>query len=566
MRKENKRMVIFGIDGGTFNIMQPLLHKGDLPHLASLMSQGTSAPLLSTIPFVTPTAFTSFMTGVNPGKHGIFDFTAHSHATYDTGPLVGYPDIRVKTLWELLSEHNKRSNIITVPFTYPPSPLNGTALCLGNISMGRMSSYPPELAQEITGHIGGYEERYCKVIKEPDGAPPEELLDEYVKLCYYQVEKCTQAARYLLETYPWDVFMMVFVITDRFQHYFWRHMDPAHPAYDPVSNSKRGELIADSYRKIDEAIGDIMKLVPEHETNVIVMSDHGFGPLNYMFYTNRWLEKNGLLHFHKKRMNWAIGTPTIERCMEKLGLSSVANLFPSSVKKVRIPIAKKTPKPLVESIDWSRTKAYGTRWGININLKYREPFGVVEPGHDYDTLVETIIKDIDELKDPKTNKPLFKQVVRKEEIYHGPYIDEAHDILFNSNKLVFRKDDGHHDFLREIEATDLGNGEHIREGILILKGPLIHAEGKLDSPQLEDLAPTILYLLDLPIPDYMDGKVLTTCIQYDALRQKPPVILSSVSSKRGIDDRLDSSPQTKEGAKAEDERIRQQLKDLGYIE
>lgn len=560
MKGQGKKVVVFGVDGGTYNVMRPLLEQGYLPNLASLALDGVKSGLVSTNPFITPTAFTSFMTGVNPGKHGLFDFTSNSHRTYDNGPIVNSNHIKVKTLWNLLTEYGKRMNVITVPFTYPPTPLNGTMLCLGNVSEGRFRSYPPALAQEILDHIGGYEQRYVKVIREPNGPPSEALLDEIVDMCNYQLEKSKQAAMYLLKTYPWDFLMMVFVITDRFQHYYWRYMDPGHPAYEPINGQKRGNLIADSYRKADEAIGEILKLVPK-ESHVMVMSDHGFGPLHYVFHTNRWLEEQGLLHLHTKRAKWMVSSPSIEKCVNKVGLSKLAKKLPGVIRNIRVPVIVRKPIPLVEVVDWSRTKAYATRWGININLKAREPFGIVVPGRDYENLVETIIKGLREINDPKTGMSLFDLVVRKEEIYYGPYVDEAHDILISSGNAGLRKDPGGHAILREITARDFGNGEHRREGILILKGPLIDSDGKPDNPQLEDLSPTILYLMGLPVPDYMDGKVLTSCIKRDVLERNPVVRVSSVSMNRE-----ETTSGDTETSKEDDMLIRQQLKSLGYIE
>lgn len=560
MEGQDKKMVVFGIDGGTYHIMRPLMEKGCLPNLAALAANGVKSELSSTTPFVTPTAFTSFMTGVNPGKHGLFDFTSDSHRTYDNGPLVNSGNIKVKTLWDLLSKHGKRMNIITVPFTYPPTPLNGTMLCLGNVSEGRFRSYPPALAQEILDHIGGYEQRYLKVIREPNGPPSEELLDEYIELCNYQLEKSKQAAMYLLRTHPWDFLMMVFVITDRFQHYFWRYMDPGHPAYDPLHGQKRGNLIADSYRKTDEAIGEILKLVPK-EAHVMVMSDHGFGPLHYVFHTNRWLKEQGFLYLRRKKAKWVVSTPSLEKYLDKAGLLKIAKKLPGGIRNLRIPVIAKKSIPLVEAIDWTKTKAYATRWGININLRTREPFGIVEPGQDYEALVETIIKRIRKINDPKTGISLFDLVLRKEDIYHGQYLEEAHDILISSDNTVLRKDPGGHATLRKITSSDLGNGDHRREGILMLNGPLIDSDGKPDNPQLEDLSPTILYLMGLPVPDYMDGRVLTSCIKRDVLERHPVVRVSSVSMHRE-----ETASGDREISREDDMLTRQQLKNLGYIE
>src|SRR3569832_2836857 len=96
----NPKVVVFGVDGATFNVMRPLIEKGRLPHLAKLIKNGVSGPLQSTVPPVTAPAWVSFMTGVNPGRHGIFHFVANSHLDYEEGTLLGSAQIGEKTLWQ----------------------------------------------------------------------------------------------------------------------------------------------------------------------------------------------------------------------------------------------------------------------------------------------------------------------------------------------------------------------------------------------------------------------------------------------------------------------------------
>jgi predicted AlkP superfamily phosphohydrolase/phosphomutase len=561
MSAQNK-VVVIGIDGGTFDIIRPLIQKGELPHLASLMATGSAAELMSTLPFVTPTAFSSIMTGVNPGKHSLFDFIYHSHASYDDGPLVNYTHIRTKTVWELLTDQEKCMILVTIPFTYPPPHVNGVVLCTGNMTEGELRTSPPELAQEVVDYLGGYEAR---MIREPNGVVTEELLDDALSYWHYQAEKSKQATLYLLRTRPWDLLMTVFVLTDRVQHYFWRYMDPTHPAYEPNSRVKYRQAIYDAYRKVDEAIGEILEAVPA-ESHVVVMSDHGFGPLHCVFSTNRWLQEQGLLHLRRQRSSWTVKTPSLERCMERIGLSTLSKRLPRSIGNIRVPMIASRLTPQGEAIDWTRTQAYATRWGISINLKSREPFGIVEPGPTYETLVEAIMQSLREIPDRYTaDKPLFDLVARKEELYHGPYVGEAHDILMASSNtgVVLHKDPFLPEVLRDITPDDLGNGDHRREGILIMRGPSIEQGAQLSRPQLEDLAPTILYLMGLSIPDYMDGKVLTACLKPEVLKRQTVVLMPSISADR----ETSGLPDAQSGLNAEEEkRLREHLRSLGYLE
>lgn len=561
---QRPKVVVIGLDGATFDVMRPLMESGDLPHLASLAKTGaTEAELTSTFPFVTPTAFSSFMTGVNPGKHGVFDFTRDGHGTYDTGPIVNYTHIKARTLWELLGEHGKQSTLVTVPFTYPPTPFNGLMVSIGNMTEGRLSTYPTELTEELVQNIGGYEERFCKVIREPDGIPSKTFADYFIDQTRYQTDKVKQATLYLMQAHPWDLLMTVFVITDRFQHYFWRDMDPAHPAHHSTQRVEYRHMIRDAYRQVDEAVGAILDAAPS-DSNVIIMSDHGFGPLHYVFYTNRWLREQGLLEVHPQKTEWEIRARPLERCLTKVGLGMVARWLPGPVGAIPIPIIG-TRSPTVRNerlIDWMQTRAYATKWGVNINLKSREPQGIVEPGDEYEALVGTIIRKLRLVQDPKTGKPLFDLVTRKEDVYHGPYVGEAHDIVIAPNAVPteLEQSPSYPQVIREITGTDLGNGYHRLEGILMMKGPMIAPHAHVGQARLEDLAPTILYLLGLPIPDYMDGQVLTSAVRQQVLDQYPIEIVPRTADRQGMPDghRVESD--------GDDERIREQLRSLGYLD
>lgn len=558
------KVVVIGLDGATFDVMRPLMESGDLPHLASLAKAGAAdAELTSTFPFVTPTAFSSFMTGVNPGKHGVFDFTQDAHGTYDAGPVVDYTHIRAKTLWELLSEHGRRSTLVTVPFTYPPIPFNGLMVSIGNMTEGRLSTYPAKLAEELVRNIGGYEERFCRVIREPDGVPSRMFADYFIDQTRYQTDKVKQATLYLMQAHPWDLLMTVFVITDRFQHYFWRHMDSTHPAHHPTRGAEYRHMIRDAYRQVDEAVGAILDAAPK-DSHVIIMSDHGFGPLHYVFYTNRWLREHGLLEVHPQKTEWEIRSRPLERCLSRVGLGMVARRLPDVIGTIPIPtMGTRTPSRRTERvIDWSRTRAYATKWGLNINLKSREPQGIVKPSEEYEALVEMIIQKLRLVQDPKTGKPLFDLVARKEDVYQGPYVGEAHDIVIAPNTVPTELEQNplYPEAIREITPADLGNGYHRLEGILMMKGPMIAPHAKLGHPRLEDLAPTILYLMGLPIPDYMDGRVLASALRREVLDRYPVELVSATAHRREV------APSHRVESVADDERIREQLKNLGYLD
>lgn len=152
----NSKILVIGIDGGTFDIIKPMIEKGRLPNLASIMRDGISGELISTIPFLTSTAFTSFMTGVNPGKHRIFGFTSNSHVQYDDGSILNASHIGTETIWDILYKNKKRVLLVVVPFTYPPPKMNGAMIYTDVYSKGRIYTYPPGLQEDIRKVIGPY--------------------------------------------------------------------------------------------------------------------------------------------------------------------------------------------------------------------------------------------------------------------------------------------------------------------------------------------------------------------------------------------------------------------------
>ena len=141
--KPNKIMVI-ALDGATFDIIQPMIDRGELPNLSKLMSEGTYDKLLSTIPPETGPAFVTFMTGTNPGRHGITRFVRKS-VNQENAEVLNSSHIASKTIWELLSEHGKKLIVLNIPFTFPPIPINGAMVSFKN----GMQTYPPDLKERL---------------------------------------------------------------------------------------------------------------------------------------------------------------------------------------------------------------------------------------------------------------------------------------------------------------------------------------------------------------------------------------------------------------------------------
>lgn len=502
-----KKVLVIGLDGATFDIIKPLVKKGKLPTIAKLMKEGVHGKLKSTIPPASIPAWPSFMTGVNPAKHGCFDFMKrHKNEYY--GRLITSEDIKVPTLWKILSEFGKKSIVINVTGTYPPEKINGIIISGFLTPKGKNFVYPFTLQKEI-------EEKGYRIFVDDDvlKASDEAL---FLELCKLE-EKRVEVALHLMKRYEWDFFMIMIIGTDTIQHMLWNNKD----------------LIFRYYEKMDELISKIIENIEKDKTNIFIISDHGFGELKKIVHINKWLHDLGLLAYRRvdisstrefkikslkgERISWAkygillskLGI-TQENIVQVFGkftvLRAIYRFLPKKVKK----LFHELPKTNLD-IDWSNTKAFlasffGTETqGIMINLKGREPQGIVDPS-EYDRLREYIISKLKELKDPETGEKIFENVFKKEEIYTGPYINEAPDIV------TLLK--GEYKFSADLKAKEIITplnkiqGSHRLYGIFIAYGPDIKQDITIENAQIIDLAPTILHIFDIPIPKYMDGKVL----------------------------------------------------------
>jgi predicted AlkP superfamily phosphohydrolase/phosphomutase len=558
------KLVILGLDGATFDLILPWVQAGKLPHFARLLNRGISGRLRSTVPPMSPPAWNSFMTGMNPGKHGVYDFTGRKPHSYETR-FINASWRRAPTIWHHLSQAGQRVAVLSVPFTYPPERVNGIMVS-GMDAPGvaglvdRSATYPPELCDDINANVGDY----------PMGpnlfayTDPAEMVDAAVRT----IAKKTAAARYLYQKEDWDFFMFVLGETDAASHRFWRYYDPASPLRDAAPlDAKVANALLTIYQQADEVIGQFMALAAP-DTSFIVMSDHGNGgDSDKAVYLNRWLERQGLLRF---RMLNGFLKAGIERA-KHWGL----RVLPPNVKRA---IYRLTNIPdLVESwarfaaIDWRHTQAYSEETpyypSIWINLKGREPMGTVEP-HAYERLREHLSTQLAAWRDPYSGQKMIKRVHRREELYAGPCLEKAPDLtiaweLDNGYSYLFRPSTGiRRPPVHRLDAQErrrVKSGDHRDEGIFLATGPHFTAASELKEAGILDLAPTILYLLGLPIPPEMDGHVLTQIFPDEYLAHHP--IHQGIG---GLDAAFDE-PQRDYSA-AEEEAIRARLQGLGYIE
>ncbi len=547
------RVLVIGIDGGTFDLIQPWAEAGDLPNLARLMAEGAHGALESTLPPVTAPAWTTFATGKNPGKHSVFDFIRPTTGRTNERPgqfdLVNATSIRSQTLWQILSEANRTVGVMNVPVTYPPAPLNGFVIGGMLSPVGGNFTYPADLLKPYADQLKPY--RIAPQVQYKPGNETE-FTDDLLDL----VERRGEYALQLMADFSHDFLMFHFQATDIIQHAFWKYTDPGHPLYNSQANARFGSAIKQIYQRVDDYIGQILERTP-NDTTVIVMSDHGFGSLDYVVNMNLFLLDKGLLRL--KRGAWTrlktglfragITPASIWHLIERTGLQ---NYVWQVSKSTRNKVVGKFLS--FDDVDWSRTLAYsiGHVGQIFVNLKGREPEGIVEPGAEQESVRQRVTEALHELRHPKTGQPLMDKIIPADQVVHGPYANHSPDL-----HIVM---DGYRTIAFPLFATDNrivtrqirgDSGSHRLHGIFIASGPEIQA-GEITNARIQDLAPTILHLMGLPVPEDMDGHVLA-----QALMTSRTVEFRAVSS-------------TDEGVQAglseeETTEVEERLRALGYL-
>ncbi len=502
------RVLIIGLDGVPLQLIRRWAEQGDLPTFRRLMREGAVGHLRSTLPATSAPAWSSFMTGMNPGKTGVYDFLYRRPGTYTFFPNNARRRAG-RSLWRILSEAGKRVGVMNVPLSYPVEPVNGFIIS-GWMTpyTARDVAYPAYLLPELERHVGAY-----RIY--PAATFSEKRRDAYFRACHHLLTLRTRAAYYLLTREPWDFFMVVFFDTDRILHQLWHDLAPDHPWNRALGRSPDDTALRRYFQHLDASVDRLVQAAGE-DALVILMSDHGMGPARDMIVLNNWLWQVGLLRLRtrflsrmKERLfRWGFTLSTVHEWVDRLGLAKQAEYralysVDALLKKVFLSF---------DDVDWSQSLAYsfGRDVGpIYLNVKGREPGGIVPPGQPYLRLRDEIADMAREMRDPTTGRRLVGQVLYREEVYHGPYLEEAPDLIL----VPARREDVFYG-LADFGANRLArpmyrySGMHRDLGLVILHGRNVRPGRGLTGAEIIDVAPTVLHALGVPLPAEMDGRVL----------------------------------------------------------
>ena len=495
-------------------------------------------------------AWASCVTGVNPGKHGIFwSLIRRAGQAYPLRMMNSY-DIQAETLWALLGKQGYQVGVFNVPTEYPPMPVNGFLVC-GAMTPSEESSftYPKELKDEILRIVPDYR---CEV----DFAQID--LRKLSGQLIQSIENRERLLLYLLKNKSWDLLFAVFTETDLAQHKYWAGIDPAHPKHAAFPKELR-DFVYQVYERIDESIGRILQEISE-ETTIFVISDHGFGPFYQSFSLSEWLIKKGYLVLRRSIMKrWlkqlllkthALGVVHIIK--NRIHYSLASSKGKLNVRQARDNDAQSSGR-LIGRIDWEKTRAYSTSdCGIRINLETREPQGTVLPGIEEDSLKAEIKKELSRLQF-SNGQPVFEAIQTKEEAFSGPFLERASDLIVPVNHTHAPPKIEEWDFVLTLPNI---SGAHSPEGIFVASGKGIMKGGTIEGAELIDISPTILYIFREPLTEDMDGNVLLDIFD-------PPFRENRHITRKGSS--INFISETNVFSEKEEEQLEQKLKDLGYI-
>lgn len=547
--QERPKALVIGLDGADWRLLEPWLREGHLPALSRLITTGARGVLRSTIRPESSVAWSSFSTGMNAGKHGVFGFVEHAPGSY-AFQLANGSSVRARRFWEILGDEDRRVWIYNVPFTYPPAPVNGL-LVSGMLTPGPdvAFTHPPDLRGWLLSHFEKYQF---------DVTPSEGEQDALIASVRAITQQQLKTALLLLHKQPWDLGMVVFTGPDRLQHFLWACHDPGHPLRQ-ADHARLGNALLEHYQLLDEAIAEILDNLPPN-TLVLVMSDHGFNGCARRFYVNRWLVQEGYLALHEAN-TWRL---RLAAMTSKLGSVGWIRRLKRALLPARWGATTLRSAMFVRAVDWSRTRAYfGPDGGLRINLAGREPEGIVDPG-ELDTLRQELRQRSLALVDPDTGQPALSGVFAREELYHGPFTDRAPDLILEpqrdnpafAHNLVL---DGslEHPPPPLFGSSAPYTGNHTLDGVLIACGPGVTPGQQIVGAQIIDLAPTLLAALGVPIPDTMDGRVLSELFSPGSI----PEPRKSAPSEPSAKDALGASYSPEDESTVEG-----RLRGLGYLD
>lgn len=540
--------LVIGLDGGEWDVINPLIREGELPNIAQLKQEGISGPLESVTPPVSPPAWNSIQTGTNPGKHGIFDFTTFENDY--TRRSTNSSERGAAPFWEVLNDEGTTTGLFKIPFTYPPDNVDGFMIT-GFPTPRIVDDYatPESLVERIGPVESLFEDK--SLIRNGE-------VEEFKRNLLQVAERQTDLFLNLLREYDTQFSMMVYDGSDRIQHFFWKYFDESHPRYNP--DSSLVGAIEEYYKTVDHEIGRLLNEVDE-DCDVVILSDHGFGPLSSDIYIDEWLEEEGFLtrgSVSGQKVTANLLATTFDVGWEAIKRANLARAVKSMLPSSWFEFGSNLQVQSHHDVVWEDTKAFFTALSgqaLYVNVSDRFMKGTV-PRERYNEVIEELRESLVSIRHPESGEKLVKDVIRSDEEFEGWNLHRAPDLIVRTVPECTLRG-GHSDSLLKssTQKAQDRSGDHRKDGIFIANGRSF-ATGTAPSLSVLDIAPMLLYLHDCPIPVTIDGSVIED------------VFSSTIVDKKDVqttDQYGQSESSGRQWSEEEEKELEQRLNDMGYL-
>jgi len=522
----NPKVLVLGLDGASFNLIQPWLNDNILANIKHLIDNGVWGEMESCIPPITCPNWKCYSTGKNPGKLGVF-WWEHLNIKEKKVIIPNSTTFKSADIWDYLNKEGIKTGIIGMPTTYPPKRVEGFMVAGGPDAGDKGYTYPDLLQEELENQLN------YRVHGDTDVS---QNMEKGIKNALSLIKLNFDAAEYLLEKYsPSFLHVTSFQINGPLQHFFYN-----------------GEPTRRAWQLIDRRLG---KLV-QHFDYVLIMSDHGTSPMEKNWFINAWLKQQGYLKLKTVRTisKWRkLGKlkSQVLRLSKQLGIYHILKeIKPLHHISQTIPnewalFGDHEGETVMDLVDWNETSVVGSPQGsIYINRE------LIEEQKDYDKLRHKLIHEIESIKDPETDEHLVEKVYKPEEIYKGEYVHNAPDLIaLDSNQYHNRGG-----ILKtNVFENSRWKGNNAKKGLFIFVGPEVRNGAQIEGVKIVDLAPTLLHIFNVPVPEDMDGRVLKEIFtENSSLAQREVTLQKSIEAGWGNESETDRE-------------VKERLEALGYL-
>jgi predicted AlkP superfamily phosphohydrolase/phosphomutase len=486
MNGSKKRFLAIALDGATFDLIRPLAARGELPCIGEMMARGSSAPLLSTIPAITPPAWSSFATGAPPETHGVFGFNYPDAQDYSLR-LTTMSDLQRPTLWRQLSRRGLRVLLLDVPFTFPPEPVNGCAIAGFPLPTIGPFTHPPDLAEQL-------ESAGVACARHPVEAP-DPTAPGFMKWLDKFMNDRLQIFRHLTAQKSWQFAMVGTMALDWAQHALWKYFDRRFVFSREPEAAERRETLFAIYRRVDRFVADLMETAG-NGTDIIIVSDHGFGATFHYDWVSEALAQAGLLFWRGGGRGLAarVGATALKAVRSSARLQRLGKKLLGDTTAAR---AWARRARAYSRIDWERTRIFPAgdyHLNLYVNSRARFARGIVAAGADYEKVLGDAIAALETFRPPHHNEPLVRRIIRYEGGAKG-LPTRVPDLSLEINTLPMPSDS-------EVVAPLAGIcGFHAPEGVLISSATSLFSSARDAKREITEIAPMILGYYGIPLDE-----------------------------------------------------------------